>query len=61
MRYKKLWIMLAEKEISQATFRKDLNIVTGTMTTWNVAGSLNTMIPIKTPVIGSKVLKMDAR
>lgn len=45
MRYKKLWIMLAEKEISQATFRKDLNIVTGTMTTWNVAGSLNAMIP----------------
>ena len=30
--YKKLWIMLVEKEISQATFRKDLNIATGTMT-----------------------------
>ena len=32
MSYKKLWIMLVEKEISQATFRKDLNIATGTMT-----------------------------
>ncbi len=30
--YKKLWIMLVEKEIPQASFRKDLNIATGTMT-----------------------------
>ena len=30
--YKKLWLMLVEKEIPQATFRKDLNIATGTMT-----------------------------
>ncbi len=30
--YKKLWILLLEKDISQATFRKDLNIATGTMT-----------------------------
>lgn len=30
--YKKLWIRLAEKEISQAQFRKDLCIATGTMT-----------------------------
>ena len=32
MSYKKLWLMLVEKEISQATLRKDLNIATGTMT-----------------------------
>ena len=32
MSYKKLWIRLAEKEISKATLRKDLNIATGTMT-----------------------------
>ena len=30
--YKKLWIRLAEKEITQAAFRKDLSIATGTMT-----------------------------
>ncbi len=30
--YKKLWILLVEKEISQATLRKDLNIASGTMT-----------------------------
>lgn len=30
--YKKLWILLAEKEISAAALRKDLNIATGTMT-----------------------------
>lgn len=30
--YKKLWLMLVEKEISQATLRKDLKIATGTMT-----------------------------
>jgi len=32
MSYKKLWILLVEKEISQAALRKDLNIATGTMT-----------------------------
>lgn len=30
--YKKLWIMLIEKEISPATLRKNLSIATGTMT-----------------------------
>ena len=30
--YKKLWILLVEKDITQATFRKDLNIASGTMT-----------------------------
>ncbi len=30
--YKKLWLLLVEKEISPATLRKDLNIATGTMT-----------------------------
>lgn len=32
MSYKKLWLMLVEKETSPATLRKDLNIATGTMT-----------------------------
>ena len=30
--YKKLWILLIEKNISPAMLRKDLNIATGTMT-----------------------------
>ena len=30
--YKKLWVMLAEKEITPATLRKDLNIACVTMT-----------------------------
>lgn len=30
--YKKLWLLLVEKEISPATMRKDLLIATGTMT-----------------------------
>ena len=30
--YKKLWVMLAEKEITPVTLRKDLNIAWGTMT-----------------------------
>ena len=30
--YKKLWIMLIEKDISPATLRKDLNIAPGTIT-----------------------------
>lgn len=32
MSYKKLWILLVEKDISPATLRKDLSIATGTMT-----------------------------
>lgn len=32
MSYKKLWIILVEREIPQAAFRRDLNIATGTMT-----------------------------
>lgn len=32
MNYKKLWILLVERDISAATLRKDLNIATGTMT-----------------------------
>lgn len=30
--YKKLWIMLVERDISPATLRKELSIATGTMT-----------------------------
>lgn len=30
--YKKLWLMLVEREISPATLRKNLSIATGTMT-----------------------------
>jgi len=30
--YKKLWILLIEKNISPVTLRKELNIATGTMT-----------------------------
>ena len=30
--YKKLWLLLVEKDISPAKLRKDLNIATGTMT-----------------------------
>ena len=30
--YKKLWIMLIEKEVSATAMRRDLNIATGTMT-----------------------------
>jgi putative transcriptional regulator len=30
--YKRLWIMLIEKDISPAMLRKDLNIAPGTMT-----------------------------
>ena len=30
--YKRLWIFLIDKEISQIDMRKDLNIATGTMT-----------------------------
>ncbi len=33
--YKKLWILLIERDISKAKFRADLKIATGTMTKLN--------------------------
>ncbi|MBN2834774.1 MAG: helix-turn-helix transcriptional regulator [Candidatus Delongbacteria bacterium] len=30
--YKKMWIILIERDITSSDFRKDLNIATGTMT-----------------------------
>ena len=33
--YKKLWVLLAEKEISKVELRKELNIAPGTMTKLN--------------------------
>ena len=30
--YKKMWLLLVERNISAVTMRKDLNIATGTMT-----------------------------
>lgn len=33
--YKKLWIMLAEKEMNKQEFRKELEIAPGTMTKLN--------------------------
>ena len=48
MSYKKLWLMLVEKEISPATMRKDLNIATGTMTKLrrNEEGALSVLLRI---------------
>ncbi len=33
--YKKLWVLLIEKDISKPKFRKDLNLATGTMSKLN--------------------------
>ena len=33
--YKKLWLLLVEKEIAKAQFRRDLDIASGTMTKLN--------------------------
>ncbi len=33
--YKKLWVMLAEREMSKQEFREELKIATGTMTKLN--------------------------
>jgi len=33
--YKKLWVLLAEREISKAGFREEVKIATGTMTKLN--------------------------
>ena len=46
--YKKLWILLIEKDISPATLRKKLNIATGTMTKIrkNEEGALSVLLRI---------------
>lgn len=46
--YKKLWVMLAEKEMSKAEFRDNLELSTGTMTKLNKGEdvSLSTLLRI---------------
>lgn len=46
--YKKLWVMLAEKEISKQKFREQLELSTGTMTKLNKGEevSMNTLLRI---------------
>lgn len=46
--YKKLWILLAEKEMSKAEFRDKLELSTGTMTKLNKGEdvSLSTLLRI---------------
>ena len=46
--YKKLWVMLAEKEMSKAEFRVNLELSTGTMTKLNKGEdvSLSTLLRI---------------
>ena len=46
--YKKLWVMLAEKEISKADLREELQLSTGTMTKLNKSEevSLSTLLRI---------------
>ena len=46
--YKKLWILLIEKDISPATLRKDLSIATGTMTKMrkNEEGAISVLLRI---------------
>ena len=44
--YKKLWVMLAEKEMSKQYFREKLELSTGTMTKLNKGEevSMNTLL-----------------
>ncbi len=35
IRYKKLWVLLIQKDISKATLRKDVGLSTGTMSKLN--------------------------
>lgn len=46
--YKKLWVMLAEKEMSKQCFREQLELSTGTMTKSNKSEevSMNTLFRI---------------
>lgn len=45
--YKKLWIMLAEKELTKQKFRKDLEISAGTMTKLNKGEEVSLSILLK--------------
>lgn len=45
--YKKLWILLAEKEMSKAVFREELEIATGTMTKLNKGNPVSMSILLR--------------
>ena len=45
--YKKLWVMLAEKEITKQQFRENLEISTGTMTKLNKGEEVSLSILLK--------------
>lgn len=38
--YKKLWVLLIQKDISKATLRKDVGLSTGTMSKLNKGGEV---------------------
>lgn len=45
--YKKLWVMLAEKEMNKATFRKSLGLSAGTMTKLNKSEDVSLPVLLK--------------
>ncbi len=45
--YKKLWVMLAEREISKASFRKDLGLSAGTYTKLNRGNEVSLSILLR--------------
>ena len=45
--YKKLWVLLAEKEITKQQFRENLEISTGTMTKLNKGEEVSLSILLK--------------
>lgn len=45
--YKKLWILLIEKNISKPTMRKDLNLATGTLNKLNKSEEVSLSVLIR--------------
>lgn len=61
--YKKLWVLLAEKEISKQRFREMLEISTGTMTKLNKGEevSMNTLLRICILIVISEIFVMQSK
>ena len=45
--YKKLWVLLAEREISKQEFREDMQLATGTMTKLNKGQEVSMSIMLR--------------
>lgn len=45
--YKKLWVLLIDRDIKKSLFRKELNLSSGTWTKLNASSSRTSLVPVR--------------